>query len=274
MFKRLISILALGSAVLVASFFAANYFFSQSRPPVISSVDNTPITISSSSPVRTDEEDTEGVETQATSTSTPSVVELPTKVLLDVPFTPQAPFGDWSDQRQQDGCEEASVIMAWKWANGRDLTRQEALEEITSMSNWEERQYGSYRDTSAEDTYGRLLKEFYGYTGGRVEYDITLDDVKHELAAGNVLIIPFDGQILDNPNFLNGGPERHMLVVIGYDDTKDHIITNDPGTRLGQGFTYSYHNFEASFRDYETGDHEPIVGRRTAMIVVPPLGSP
>lgn len=271
MLKRLISVVVIGLAVLVISFFAANYFFSQSRPPVISPVDNTPTTTPTSTPLEPDEE---VVEIPTKPTSTPPVAELPTKVLLDVPFTPQAPLGDWADPRQQDGCEEASVVMAWKWANGRTLTRQEALEEITSMSNWEENQYGSYRDTSAEDTYTRLLKEFYGYKGGRVEYDITLDDVKRELAAGNVLIIPFDGQILSNPNFLNGGPERHMLVVIGYDDTKGQIITNDPGTRLGQGFTYSYRNFEASLRDYETGDHEPIVGRRTVMIVVEKVGSP
>ncbi|HRH23675.1 MAG TPA: C39 family peptidase [Candidatus Magasanikbacteria bacterium] len=271
MVKRLSIILVIGVTVLAISFIAGNYFFSHSRPPVISVVHNTPTTTPTSTPVDPVEED---IETYVKPTSTPQVTELPSKVLHDVSFSPQAPFGDWSDQRQQDGCEEASVVMAWKWANGQGLTRQEALEEITNISNWEENQYGGYRDTSAEDTYKRLLQEFYGYKGGRVEYDITLDDVKRELAAGNILIIPFDGQILNNPNFLNGGPERHMLVAIGYDDNKKQIITNDPGTRLGQGFVYSYDNFEASFRNYETGNHEPIVGRRSAMIIVQKVGSP
>jgi hypothetical protein len=181
---------------------------------------------------------------------------------------PQAPFGDWSDPRQQDGCEEASVVMAYRWAVGKGLTRQEALDEITGMSNWEEAEYGSYRDTSAADTLERLLRQFYEYTGGRVEYDISLADVKRELAAGHILIIPFDGHILDNPNFINGGPERHMLVAIGYDDRTEQIITNDPGTRLGQGFAYSYENFEAAFQDYETGNHVSQTEYRTAMIVV------
>lgn len=270
MFKRIIITLFTSTTILVGSYFVATYFFSQSRPPIISNTDTTSTTVSTPTPV---ESVGEVIETPEKATSTPSVAELPTKVLHEVPFSPQAPFGDWSDQRQQDGCEEASVVMAWKWATGRGLTRQEALEEITTMSNWEENQYGSYRDTSAADTFKRLLQEFYGYKGGRVEYDITLTDVKHELAAGNILIIPFDGQILDNPNFLNGGPERHMLVAIGYDDVKKQIITNDPGTRLGQGFVYPYDNFELSFRDYETGDHEPISGRRTSMIVIEKMPS-
>lgn len=269
MFKNFIFILLIGGAALVSSFFVADYFFSRERPKIPQISSGTPSNVVTTSSIVTSTESEPNPQEPAITTSTVNTAdELPQKVLLTVPFTPQAPFGGWSDPRQQDGCEEASVVMAWRWANGEDLTRQEALEEITNMSNWEETQYGSYRDTSAADTLKRLLQEFYGYKGGRVEYDITLQDVKRELAAGNVLIIPFDGQILENPNFLNGGPERHMLVAIGYDDTKKHIITNDPGTRLGQGFTYSYRNFEDSFRDYETGDHEPIVGRRSAMIVV------
>ncbi len=269
MFKNFIFILLIGGTALVSSFFVADYFFSKERPKIPQISSGTPSNVVTTSSIVTSTESEPNPQEPAITTSTVNTAdELPQKVLLTVPFTPQAPFGGWSDPRQQDGCEEASVVMAWRWANGEDLTRQEALEEITNMSNWEETQYGSYRDTSAADTLKRLLQEFYGYKGGRVEYDITLQDVKRELAAGNVLIIPFDGQILENPNFLNGGPERHMLVAIGYDDTKKHIITNDPGTRLGQGFTYSYRNFEDSFRDYETGDHEPIVGRRSAMIVV------
>lgn len=270
MFKNFIFILLIGGTALVSSFFVADYFFSKERPKTSQISSGTPSNVVTTSSIVTSTESEPNSQEPAITTSTVdnTTDELPQKVFLTVPFTPQAPFGGWSDPRQQDGCEEASVVMAWRWANGEDLTRQEALEEITNMSNWEETQYGSYRDTSAADTLKRLLQEFYGYKGGRVEYDITLQDVKRELAAGNVLIIPFDGQILENPNFLNGGPERHMLVAIGYDDTKKHIITNDPGTRLGQGFTYSYRNFEDSFRDYETGDHEPIVGRRSAMIVV------
>lgn len=45
-------------------------------------------------------------------------VSLPgqSTILYDVPFAAQAPFGEWSDKRQQDGCEEVSALMAVKWA--------------------------------------------------------------------------------------------------------------------------------------------------------------
>lgn len=268
MLKRITITLFAGTLILVGSYFVADYFFSRNYPDTVVDI----LSQASYSMPRTYAHRVSSTtETIVPEVPTPTGVlstDLPKKVLLEVPFTPQAPFGDWTDPRQQDGCEEASVVMAWKWVNGEELTRQQALEEITQMAEWEKDKYGSARDTSAEDTLHRLLREYYGYKGGRVEYGITIDKVKTELAAGNILIIPFDGQVLNNPNFQNGGPERHMLVVIGYDDVKKQIITNDPGTRLGQGFVYSYDNFEASFRDYETGDHELIQGRRTAMIVV------
>ncbi len=269
MVKRIVIILFVFIFVSFGSYFAASYLFSLSRPVVVfhtSTPSTTDVITRIPDPISEPTSTTSTEPDEVVVTSTPE--KLPTSVVHDVPFTPQAPFGDWADPRQQDGCEEASVVMTYRWATGQELTRQEALEEITSMSNWEENTYGGYRDTSAADTRARLLEEFYGYDHARVVYDITLADVKRELAAGNILIIPFNGQILANPNFKPPGPERHMLVVIGYDDTTKTIITNDPGTRLGEKFTYSYQNFEKSFRDYETGNHVPITEERTAMIVV------
>src|SRR3989344_1252246 len=70
----------------------------------------------------------------------------------DVQFTSQAPNGDWDDQRQQDGCEEASSLMAVRWANRQSLTSSEALEEILAVSDYEQATYGNYHDTNAQDT--------------------------------------------------------------------------------------------------------------------------
>jgi len=43
-----------------------------------------------------------------------------------------------------------------------------------------------------------------------------------------------------------------MLVAIGYDETS--IITNDPGTRQGSHFAYTYQAFFDSAHDWVTGD--------------------
>ena len=52
-----------------------------------------------------------------------------------------------------------------------------------------------------------------------------------------------------NPNFKDGGPNYHMLVVTGYDATG--FVTNDPGTRLGQNFHYDYAGFDYAIHDWD-----------------------
>ena len=199
----------------------------------------------------------------------PSVNELPKKGLIEnAPFTSQAPFADWDDPRQQDGCEEASVLMAMKWLRGEGLTKQQALDEILAMSAFELEKYGEFHDTSSQDTADRLFKNYYKYDKVRVRYDIGIDDIKKELAAGNLVIVPADGRKLGNPNFTGDGPERHKLVIKGYDENRQIFITNDPGTRKGEGYQYNYQVLISAVRDYPTGYKVPIVDERKAMIVV------
>ena len=64
----------------------------------------------------------------------------------DVPFVSQAPFGEWSDTRMQDGCEEASTLMAVRWVEERSITKSEAKEEIIAMSEYQLEEYGSYNN--------------------------------------------------------------------------------------------------------------------------------
>ncbi len=188
--------------------------------------------------------------------------------VADVPFTSQAPFGEWSDPRQQDGCEEASALMAAKWALGQTFTLDEAKAAILGMSGWEKATYGTFMDTSISDTAERLLKQYLQFTNYQVKTNIGVADIKAELALGKVVIIAVDGTKLQNPNFTDGGPARHMLVVIGYDASTDEFITNDPGTRAGAGYRYSSSIIAGALRDYPSGDHAPLVAMPTAMIVV------
>src|SRR4030088_2737345 len=43
-------------------------------------------------------------------------VNLPAAVMLPVPFTPQAPLGNWADR--QHTCEEASLVMVDRYLHG------------------------------------------------------------------------------------------------------------------------------------------------------------
>lgn len=185
-----------------------------------------------------------------------------------VPFTAQAPTGDWEDQRQQDGCEEASALMAVYWAQGKSLNSSIALREILAISDFEQEKYGEYRDVSVEDVVDWIFKDYFNYDKAAVKRDVTINDMIAELQKGNIIIVPADGQRLGNPYFSPPGPERHMLVVRGYDPAKKQFITNDPGTRRGQAYRYNENTLYNAIMAYETGYHVPVSGMPKHIIVV------
>ncbi|MDP3888883.1 MAG: C39 family peptidase [bacterium] len=199
---------------------------------------------------------------------TPTLTPTLKAVNLDIPFTSQAPFGNWKDPKQQDGCEEAVSLMAVYFAQGKSLTKQEALDQITNISNYETEKFGSYQDTSAEDTMNRIIKGYFGYNQVFVKKNITPQDIINELSQKHAVIVPLNGRLVGNPNYTAPGPERHNLVIRGYDPKTDEFITNDNGTRLGENYRYKKGVLFSAIRDYPTGDHIPIQGISKAMIVV------
>lgn len=192
-----------------------------------------------------------------------------TKVDIDVPFTSQAPFGEWDDPRQQDGCEEASVIMAMHWVKGEAIKSKEAAkEEILTLSHYQEDNFGEYHDSSISDTAERLVKAYYKYENYELKNVTGADDIIAELEKGYIIIIPANGQALGNPNFTQPGPERHMLVIKGYDSRTSQFITNEPGTRKGENYKYKKDVLFNAIRDYPSGYHVPIEGVVKKMLVI------
>lgn len=190
-------------------------------------------------------------------------------VLLEVPFTAQSPFAEWKDPHQQDACEEASVMMAMHWVNGKKIdSKQAAKDELLAISYYQEKTYGEYRDTSTEDTAKRILEDYYKYTNYEIKDVTSADDIVRELENGNLIIIAVNGQTLGNKNFTQPGPERHMLVVKGYDYKRSQFITNEPGVRQGENWKYGRDVLFNSIRDYVTGYHVPIPETDKVMIVV------
>ncbi|MFH1822538.1 MAG: C39 family peptidase, partial [Patescibacteria group bacterium] len=196
------------------------------------------------------------------------IIPIANKTILDAPFTAQAPFGQWKDERQEDGCEEASALMAVKWARGESLTKEEALAEILSSSDYSLEKYGEFRDISSADTIKWLFKDYFGYSKVALKMNITIEDIISELQKGNLVITPMNGQILHNPYYTPPGPPRHMLVIRGYDPAKQVFITNDSGTRNGELYEYDVQVLYDAIRDYPTGYHELITEIEKNMIVV------
>lgn len=194
--------------------------------------------------------------------------QIASAILYKVPFTPQAPYANWDDQRQQDGCEEASALMAMRWVTGKRLSRKEALQEILAMSAFQQENYGHNHDTSAKDTVERIFKVYFKYNKVELRENIHVADIKEALVKGQLVLLPMNGQKLGNPYFHQPGPLKHMLVVIGYDPKTDEFITNDPGTKRGAGYRYAASIIEGAFRDYPSSSRGPLTTPANVMIVV------
>ncbi len=176
---------------------------------------------------------------------------LPAQVNLDVPFTSQAPYGDWA-MPYQEACEEASMTMVDRFYRGLSGTidPSDAKKIIDSIVAFEQKTIGGYKDTSAQET-ADIMKGYFGYKDVRVVPYSELN-MRRAVANGFPVIVPADGKLLPNPNFRNGGPPYHMIVVKGY--LKDRWITNDPGTRNGKDYTYTFAELSNAAHDWNGGD--------------------
>ena len=160
-------------------------------------------------------------------------------VNIVVPFTVQAPNGNWSDPTYQNGCEEASALMAMGWAAGKTTIEQNfAEQEIKNISDYETKLIGTYVDTDVDDV-AKFMRGYFHYDAIEVKKNISATDIIAELGKGNVVMVPVFGQALNNPHFTSPGPIEHMLVVTGYDAKTKEFITNDPGTKFGAGYRYT-----------------------------------
>jgi hypothetical protein len=189
--------------------------------------------------------------------------KLPEKILIDVPFTSQAPFGKW-DAYHEEACEEASLLMVAYFLQNKKLTPAVAEKEIQALIAYEIKTTKKYEDSTAQET-AKLGADYYGLNNLRVVYDFTADDLKKYLAQKKPIIIPAAGRLLGNPNFTAPGPLYHNLVLIGYDG--DTIITNDPGTRKGQNYRYGLKTLYGAIHDFP-GDKNKITTGKKAMIVI------
>lgn len=196
-----------------------------------------------------------------------SPVSEPT-IWENVFFTSQAPTGEWGKSEFQNGCEEASALMVHAWRTGKVYTKETAKAELVAMARYQEEQIGHGIDTDAAKTAGILLDGYFSIADYKLSYDFTLEELKQALSEG-LVIVPTNGQALSNPNFTRPGPLEHMLVITGYDTEMKEFITNDPGTRKGEGYRYPEAVLFDAIREYPTGKHLPITIERKAMIVIP-----
>lgn len=176
---------------------------------------------------------------------------LPASVDLPVPFTPQAPFANW-DHTHEEACEEASFYMAHRFYEGdpEGLMDPEKVEaDLLKIIEAETKMFGYFEDTNAAEIE-KFLESYYGY-----EVDIltnpTIEQIKRILAAGYPVLAPNYGYALYNP-YYTSQTEYHMITIRGYNERG--FITNDPGTKRGEGWVYDFNEILNAIRDWKPGD--------------------
>ncbi|OGI16427.1 MAG: hypothetical protein A3J63_04010 [Candidatus Moranbacteria bacterium RIFCSPHIGHO2_02_FULL_40_12b] len=189
--------------------------------------------------------------------------EIPENIFIKVPFTTQTPQANW-DERHEEACEEASLIMVAYYIQNKKLNREIAEKEIQDLINFQLEKYGDYKDSDAAGMV-KLAADYYNIKNLKVIYDFEKAEIKKQLAKGKPIIVPAAGRKLGNPNFTYPGPLYHALALVGYDGNT--IITNDPGTRKGEGYKYNIDILYKAIHDFPGNIGEIEKGRK-AMIII------
>lgn len=198
----------------------------------------------------TQEQDIDEIKEELQENTDSEPVALPTGVNLDIPFFPQAPDADRSLPRKE-ACEEASIVLAAHYFADKEMTKEEFKADVLALVELQKDLFGDYVDTSVEET-AQLFEAFFGNASTKIIENLTIEDIKSELAQGHPIVAPFAWRKLQNSHFMNGWPRYHMLVIKGYDE--QYFYTNDVGTRVGKDFPYTYDVIMDALHDLTDGD--------------------
>lgn len=180
-------------------------------------------------------------------------------VKLTVPFTPQAPDGQWVEP-WKEGCEEAALLMAHAYNQGDRralLPASEYKQKIADMVSWQHQRFGGHYDIGP-DEMAIIAKEYLGYQQVKIGVKADLDDLRQELRANRPVIVVGDGRKLKNPYFVQPGPPYHVFLLTGFEGTD--FIANENGTKRGHNYRYSSAILTEALGDYrrEVGLTKPI----------------
>ena len=178
-------------------------------------------------------------------------VNLAAAVILPVPFTSQAPLGNWA--QRQHTCEEASLVMADRYLKGdhnATIDARTADAAINQVSSWKPAE-----DLTSQQV-GEVAKKNMGYNYKMLPADRL--NMKQQLALGRPLLMGVRTHGLGNPNYPGYSNHfedpnysvAHFIVVIGYDNT-DHFVLNDPGLTRGASYHILYDQLMHAIDDHD-----------------------
>ena len=173
-----------------------------------------------------------------TESNSPLARTIPNSFLLSVPFTPQAPTANW-DELHNEACEEAVAIMAYEYFSENTSTTLDPKQveaRIGLLTDWQQQNLGYNLSITTEET-ANMIESVYKLKT-KIINNFTETDIKQAISEDKLVILPANGRLLNNPYFKSPGPIYHMLIITGYDE--QGFITNDPGTKRGYNYRYSF----------------------------------
>lgn len=191
----------------------------------------------------------------------------PDRILLQVPFTTQAPLNNWA--QHQESCEAATLSMLtsyWRHDPAVVIDPRTADGMINAIDSWKP------RPDLTETMMGELALQRWGYT-----YEIVPNDPKMiaaQLAAGRPLIAEVRTHGLGNPRYPGyanhfeqlGWSVPHFVLIIGYDSTG--VFLNDPGISWGRGYHITYTQLAHAIDDLD--QHHPSLAQGQVLLLIAP----
>ena len=191
----------------------------------------------------------------------------PDHILLQVPFTTQAPLNNWA--QHQESCEAATLTMLasyWRHDTSVVIDPRTADATINQIDSWKPQ-----LDLN-DKMMGELAEKHLGYAYQMVPNDPKV--IAEQLAAGRPLIAEVRTHGLGNPRYpgysnhfeQQGWSVPHFVLIIGYDATG--VFLNDPGISWGRGYHISYAQLAHAIADLD--QHHPSLAQGQVLLLIAP----
>jgi hypothetical protein len=196
-----------------------------------------------------------------------SPAALPDHILLQVPFTTQAPLNNWA--QHQESCEAANLTMLWLYWH-RDssvvIDPHTADNYIREIDSWKPQP--DLNDTMT----GELAEQHWGYSYRLVPNDPKV--IAQQLSAGRPLLAEVRTHGLGNSHYpgysshyeQTGWSVPHFVTIIGYDSAG--VWLNDPGISWGRAYHITYAQLTHAIDDLDS--HHPALSQGQVLLLIAP----
>ena len=196
---------------------------------------------------------------------------LPDHILLQVPFTTQAPLNNWA--QHQESCEAANLTMLYLyWSNSKAtvIDPRSADNYIRMIDGWK-----SQPDLNDTMT-GQLAQAHWGYSYRLLPNDPQV--IAQQLSAGRPLLAEVRTHALGNSHYpgysshyeQTGWSVPHFVLIIGYDSTG--VWLNDPGISAGRGYHITYAQLTHAIASLD--QHHPALNEGNVLLLIAPVAAP